>query len=137
MGCSHSKYQNLTLGSWYVWIWWVPSIYNKETIQNTLSACTHNDRFRSATLVEMKLSKPQISQQHPSRTCFIRPGWHITHDLNLLSLTMGAWANSNVSSNKCVKMTIMALKPNQIQITTITAPANAIIKRVHKVAYCQ
>jgi hypothetical protein len=41
------------------------------------------------------------------------------------------WANSNVSSNKCV--TIMALKTNQLQVTTKTAQANAIIERVHKV----
>jgi hypothetical protein len=31
-------------GSWFVWILWVPSIYNMDTSQNTLSACTHNDR---------------------------------------------------------------------------------------------
>jgi hypothetical protein len=53
----------------------------------------------------------------------------VTRDLNLLSLTMGA--NSNVSSNKCV--TIMALKPNQLQVTTYHPQANAIIERVHKV----
>jgi hypothetical protein len=70
-----------------------------------------------------------MSQQHPSRICFITPGWHVTRDLNLFSLTMGA--NSNVSSNKCV--TIMALKPNQLQVTTIHTKANAIIERVHKV----
>jgi hypothetical protein len=75
------------------------------------------------------LLKPQISQQHPSRVCFITPIWHITRDLNLLSLTMGA--NSNMSSNKCV--TIMALKPNQLQVTTYNSQANAIIERVHKV----
>jgi hypothetical protein len=45
----------------------------------------------------------------------------------LLSLIMGA--NSNVSSNKCV--TIMALKPNQLQ--SHNPQANAIIERVHKV----
>jgi hypothetical protein len=44
---------------------------------------------------------------------------------------MGLLANSNVSSNKCV--TIMALKPNQLQVTTSRPQANAIIKRVHKV----
>jgi hypothetical protein len=59
------------------------------------------------------------------------PDWHVTPDLNLLSLTMGMMANSNVSSNKCV--TIMALKPNQLQVTTNRTQANAIIKRVHKV----
>jgi uncharacterized SAM-binding protein YcdF (DUF218 family) len=81
--------------------------------------------------------KPQISQQHPSRICFITPGWHITRDLNLLSLTMGVLANSNVSSIKCVYNTIMALKPNQLQVTTYHPQASAIIERVHKVTYCQ
>jgi hypothetical protein len=46
---------------------------------------------------------------------FISPGWHVTRNLNLLSLTIGVWANSNESLSKCV--TIMALKPNQLQIT--------------------
>jgi hypothetical protein len=44
---------------------------------------------------------------------------------------MGVLANSNVSSNKCV--TIMALKRNQLQVTTYHPQANAIIERVHKV----
>jgi hypothetical protein len=35
-------------------------------------------------------------------------------------------ANSNVGSNKCV--TIMALKPNQLQVTTYYPPVNAIIE---------
>jgi hypothetical protein len=39
--------------------------------------------------------------------------------------------NSNVSSNKCV--TIMALKPNQSQVTIQHLQANAIIERLHKV----
>jgi hypothetical protein len=47
---------------------------------------------------------------------FITPGWNVTCNLNLLSLTIGVWENSIVSSNKCV--TIMALKPNQLQVTT-------------------
>jgi hypothetical protein len=75
------------------------------------------------------LSKPQISQQHPSRICFITPGWHVARDFNLLSLTMGV--DSNVSSNKCV--TIMALKPKQLQVRTNRSQTNAIIERVHKV----
>jgi hypothetical protein len=58
---------------------------------------------------------------------------YVTCNLNLLPLTMGA--NSNVSSSKCV--TIMALKPNQLQVTTIQPQANAIIERVHKVVGCQ
>jgi hypothetical protein len=57
------------------------------------------------------------------------PGWHNTSDLNLLYLTMGA--NSNVSSNK--RVTIMALKPNQLQVTLYITQANAVIERVHKV----
>jgi hypothetical protein len=40
-------------------------------------------------------------------------------------------ANSNVSSNKCV--TIMALKPNQLQVTIYHPQANVIIEQVHKV----
>jgi hypothetical protein len=60
---------------------------------------------------------------------FITRGWHVSRNLNLLSLIMGA--NSNLSSNKCV--TIMALKPNQLQVTTYHLQSNAIIERVHKV----
>jgi hypothetical protein len=105
------------------------SIYNNDTSQSTLSVCTHNDRSRNQTQVGLKWSKPQISQQHPSRICFITPVWHVTRNLNLLSLTVGA--NSNVISNKYV--TIMASKPNQLQITTYHPQANAIIERVHKV----
>jgi hypothetical protein len=62
--------------------------------------------------------------------CFITPGWHVTHDLNLLSLTMGVRTNSTVSSNKWVYKTTMASKPNQLQFTTINPQANAIIERV-------
>jgi hypothetical protein len=69
------------------------SIYNKDTSQNTLSACTHNDRSRNQSNSGLKLSKPQMSQQHSSRICFIAPGWHVTRDLNLLSLTMGIQGN--------------------------------------------
>jgi hypothetical protein len=84
-------------------------------------------------MVGLKLLKPQISQQHPPRICFIIPGWHITHELNLLSLTMAEVANSNLSSNKCICKTIMALKPNQLQVSAYHPQANAIIERVHKV----
>jgi hypothetical protein len=107
------------------------SIYNINTIQITLSASTHNDRSSSSSQVELKLSKSQIRQQHPSWICNITPGWHVTHSLNLLSLKMGVMANSKVSLNKCV--TIMALKPNQLQVTTYHPQANAIIERVQKV----
>jgi hypothetical protein len=78
------------------------SIYNNNTSQNTLSPCTHNDRSYNTSLAGLKFSKPQISQQHPSRICFITPGCHVTRNLNLLFLTIGMGANSNMSSNKCV-----------------------------------
>jgi hypothetical protein len=52
-------------------------IYNKDTIQCTLSVfllaltITYNDRFSNISQVGLILSKPKISQQHPSRVCFI------------------------------------------------------------------
>jgi hypothetical protein len=46
-------------------------------------------------------------------------------------------ANSNVISNKRVQVTIMALKPNQLQIITNRQQANVIIELAHKLAYCQ
>jgi hypothetical protein len=91
---------------------------------------------------------PQISQQHPSRICFITPGWHVTRDLNLLFFTMLIKENSipqfiffdngNVRQFiREIKQTIMILKPNQLQVTKNHPQANAIIERVHKVVYCQ
>jgi hypothetical protein len=65
------------------------SIYNKDTSQNTLSACTHNDRSSNTTQAGLKLTNPQISQQHPSRICFMIPGWNGTRNLSLLPLIMG------------------------------------------------
>jgi hypothetical protein len=35
---AESDIVSLGQGSWFVWIWWVPSIYNKDTSQNTFSA---------------------------------------------------------------------------------------------------
>jgi hypothetical protein len=48
----------------------------------------------------------------------------------LFSMTVGTWANSNVSSNKCVRLTNIALKPKPN--TSHNQQANAIIERVHK-----
>jgi hypothetical protein len=42
-------------------------------------------------------------------------------------------ANSKVSSSKCVCKTIMVLAPNQLQITTNTTQASAIIEQLHRV----
>jgi hypothetical protein len=90
------------------------SIYNEDTIQNTLSAWNHYDRSINESQDGLKKLKPQVSQKHPPMVCFITPGWHITCDIKLLSLKMVEWTNSNVSSNKCVFVKIVALKPNQI-----------------------
>jgi hypothetical protein len=44
---------------------------------------------------------------------------------------MEEWASSNVISNRCI--TIMLLKPTQLQVTTMMAQENAIIERVQKI----
>jgi hypothetical protein len=88
------------------------SIYNNDTKQNTLSAWTHNDRSINIPKGGLKLLKLRISQYHSSRIYFITPGWRVTRNLNLLSLTISEGANSNVTSNKCVCMTTMVLMPN-------------------------
>jgi hypothetical protein len=41
--------------------------------------------------------------------------------------------NSKVSSKICFNKTIMALKPNKLQVISNITQANAIIERVHKV----
>jgi hypothetical protein len=110
------------------------TIYNKDTSQNALSACTHNDIFSNQIKAALKLSKPQVSQQHPSRICFITPDWRVTRDLNLFSLTMGVWVNSIVISNKCVRyQSFIKAKPT----TNHKTQANAIIEQVHKINTCQ
>jgi hypothetical protein len=38
------------------------------------------------------------------RICFITPGWHVTWNLNLLSLTMGANSNLNAYNNVKINM---------------------------------
>jgi hypothetical protein len=40
-----------------------------------------------------------------------------------------------VSSNKRVGKTIMALKPNQLQVTTYHPQANAIIEQLHNIVF--
>jgi hypothetical protein len=74
-------------------------IYNKESIQKTLSAYTYNDKYRNQAQAGLTLSKPQISQQHPSKICFITPGWHVIRELNLIAFKMELWANTSLSSN--------------------------------------
>jgi hypothetical protein len=108
-------------------------MHNKDTSQNTLFSS-----LLALTMIDPATGRIEIVEAtnksaNPSRICFITPvsGWHVTRDLNLLSFTMGA--NSNVSSNECVCKTIMASKPNQLQVTTTNPQANAIIERVHKV----
>jgi hypothetical protein len=73
------------------------SLYNKDTIKNTLSGCTQIDRPRETSHAGSKYSKSQIRQQHPSKICFITSGWQVTHDLNFLKFTMVVEVNSNTS----------------------------------------
>jgi hypothetical protein len=110
------------------------SIYIKDTRQNTLFASIHNDRSSNTTQVGLKLLKPQINQQHPPRICFITPGWHACYPQpQFIVFDNGDRANSNMITNKCVRMTIMALKPNQLQVTTSRPQTNGITERLHKV----
>jgi hypothetical protein len=76
------------------------SIYNRDTSQNILSAYTHNDISRNTTQASLKLLNTQISQQHPSRICFITPGWHVTRELYLLSLKIIERENSKLTSHR-------------------------------------
>jgi uncharacterized SAM-binding protein YcdF (DUF218 family) len=79
--------------------------------------------------------KPQISQQHPSRICFITHGWHVTRDLNLLSLTMGSIGKLKCEFKQMCEQDNYGIKAKP---TTSHKPqANAIIERVHKVVVCQ
>jgi hypothetical protein len=59
--------------------------------------------------------------------------WYLTRGLNLLSMTMDHQECYDVSLNKCVKKTIMSLKPNQLQLTTANAQTYAIFEELHKV----
>jgi hypothetical protein len=94
-------------GSWYMWICWVHLQWEHHP-KHTLfsSACTEDDRSSNPSHSGLKLLEPQISKQHQSRISFITPGWHVTRDLNLLSLKMVTWADSNVSLNKYVKIMV-------------------------------
>jgi hypothetical protein len=57
--------------------------------------------------------------------------------LEIDSLKIQEEANSNLISNKCVNLIVMAIIPNRLQFTTFHPQANAIIERVQKVACCQ
>jgi hypothetical protein len=56
-----------------------------------------NDTCSNQSQAGFKLTKPQMSQSHPPRICFITLGWQITCNLNLLSLTMGEGAQAKES----------------------------------------
>jgi hypothetical protein len=53
-------------------------IYVKDTIQNTLSVCFHNDRSRNTAKADLKFLNQKISQQRRSRICFTtsKMNWH-------------------------------------------------------------
>jgi hypothetical protein len=109
------------------------ALNNKNTSQNTLHspliALTMIDPATGLLEIVKVTNKAKINILDLfHNTCLAR--YSRPH---LLSLTMGMQVetNSNVSSNKCV--TILAFKPNKLQITTINPQANAIIERVHKI----
>jgi hypothetical protein len=94
----------------------VGCIYNKDTSQNTISTCSYHDRSSDTSQVCLELSKLQISQQHPFRICFITLGWQITRDLKfIVSNNKGGFQRE---FQKCMRKTIMALKPKELQVTT-------------------
>jgi hypothetical protein len=95
---------------------------------HSLLALSHKHNTGCFEIVEAT-NKSATSVSIPD--LFITPGLHVIRDLNSFSLIIGMKDNSIVSSKKCV--TIMALKPNQLQVTTYQPQANAIIARVHKV----
>jgi hypothetical protein len=107
-----------------VWIWWGHSIYNKDVSQNTLSACTDNDRSSNTSLVGLKFSKPQISQQHPSKISFITPGWHVTRDLNLLlTHNQPRFCNlNNLSNHSQFSPKLWVLSPSMTAFITFSFP---------------
>jgi hypothetical protein len=106
------------------------SIYNKDTNQNTLSAYTHNDRS-SHRLVEI------VKATNKSATS-IQDLFHNTWLARYPRPQFIVFDNANASKFKrefkqMCELTIMALKPDQLQVTTIDPQASAIIERVHKV----
>jgi hypothetical protein len=115
------------------------SIYNNDTSQNTLSACTQNDRSSNTQLAGLKLSKTQISQQPETS---IQDLFHNTWLARYPRPQFIVFDNGNMGEFKrdfkqMCEITIMALKPNQLQVTTINPQANKIIERAHKVVVCQ
>jgi hypothetical protein len=90
------------------------SNYNKDTSQNTLHsllALTMIDPDTGWFEIVEATNKSATSIQD----FFMTTDWHVIREFNLSSLTMGEWKNSIVNSSKCV--TIMVLKPNQLQVT--------------------
>jgi hypothetical protein len=80
-----------------LWICWFYLQQGHHPKHNFFSlAFTHNDRSINTIQAGLKLLRPQISQQHPSRICFktLGSGCHITFNLNLLSLKMVEGENS-------------------------------------------
>jgi hypothetical protein len=113
------------------------SIYNKDISQNTLYlyllALTIIDTATGWFEIVKATNKAKTSIQDLFHNTWLvrypRPQF-IVFDNRI----MGEFKRD---SNKCVYKTIMALKPNQLQVTTIATQANAIIERVHKVVVFQ
>jgi hypothetical protein len=92
------KLQNLTL---YPWIMVCVDLVGSCTIRTIYKTQfmleINHERSINKTQADLKILKPKISQKYPSRICFITPSGDVTRNLNLLSLTIRLWANSNVS----------------------------------------
>jgi hypothetical protein len=76
--------------------------------------CTHNDKSRNKITSWFEIVKATNKAAISIQDLFHYIWLARYPNLNLLSLTMGVLSNSNLSSNKFVSKTNMALKPNQL-----------------------
>jgi hypothetical protein len=107
------------------------SIYNKDTSQNTLSypllALTMIDSATGWFEIIKATNKSATSRQDLfHNTWLARYPWP-----QFIFFDNGSTVKFKHKFKKCV--TIMVLKPNQLQVTTNRPQANAIIDQVHKV----
>jgi hypothetical protein len=113
------------------------SIYNKDTSQNTLYLY-----LLAHTMIDPATGWFEIVEATNKSATSIQDLFHNTWLARYLQPQFIVFDNRIMGefkrdSNKCVYKTIMALKPNQLQVTTIATQANAIIERVHKVVVFQ
>jgi hypothetical protein len=96
-----------------------------DTIQSTLSTCTHNDRSRNLTQDWFEFVNA-TNETATSITDLFHKKWFACY----LQPQFIFFDNGNVGKfkHKCVCKTIMALKSNQLQVTTHIIQANAMIE---------